>query len=120
MTICLSGLAVHFKLYPIIYTLPFFLATSDKKNVFSNLLDLFNAGRLRFILGFTAALTATCSLCYIAYGDDFVNETYLYHLTRKDIRHNFSAYFYMLYLTVEDDDIGINLLTFLPQVNGIR
>ena len=31
-------------------------------------------------------------------------------------RHNFSAYFYMLYLTVEEEDIGINLLTFVPQM----
>ena len=35
---------------------------------------------------------------------------------RKDSRHNFSVYFYMLYLTVGDDDIGLNILTFLPQV----
>ena len=27
-----------------------------------------------------------------------------------------SVYFYMLYLTVEYDDLGLNLLTFLPQV----
>lgn len=31
-------------------------------------------------------------------------------------RHNFSAYFYMLYLTVEEEDIGISLLTFVPQM----
>ena len=47
---------------------------------------------------------------------------YIYNLDhpsasfRKDSRHNFSVYFYMLYLTVGDDDIGLNVLTFLPQV----
>ena len=37
-------------------------------------------------------------------------------ISRKDSRHYFSVYFYMLYLTVGDDDIGLNILTFLPQV----
>jgi len=46
----------------------------------------------------------------------FVDEAYLHHITRRDTRHNFSVYFYMLYLTVEVDDIGLNLITFLPQV----
>ena len=40
----------------------------------------------------------------------------LRRIFRKDSRHNFSVYFYMLYLTVGDDDIGLNILTFLPQV----
>jgi len=31
-------------------------------------------------------------------------------------RHNFSVYFYMLYLTVDEDDLGISLVTFLPQL----
>ena len=33
-----------------------------------------------------------------------------------DFRHNFSVYFYMLYLTVDEDDLGISLITFLPQL----
>lgn len=50
-----------------------------------------------------AAVAATTFLalgygCYLAYGYDFLHETYLYHSGRKDPRHNFSVYFYNAYL----------------------
>ena len=85
---------------------------------------------MRLVSGTVFSLVTLTLLCHHLYGWQFIEETYLYHITRwillkyiiqrrifrKDSRHNFSVYFYMLYLTVGDDDIGLNILTFLPQV----
>ena len=108
------GAAVHVKIYPIIYSLAFYLAMSKHKGVYS-LVEV-NAARARFAVGALISLLPLTYIGYRLYGRAFIDEAYLYHLGRKDIRHNFSPYFYMLYLTVDEEDIGINLLTFVPQV----
>lgn len=111
--ICL-GLAIHFKIYPIIFSLPMFLALSNRPGIWGFL--QINAERFRLVTGTVTTLVFLTALGYFMYGMDFVNEAYLHHITRRDTRHNFSVYFYMLYLTVEDDDIGLNLIAFMPQL----
>ncbi|XP_040567561.1 LOW QUALITY PROTEIN: GPI mannosyltransferase 1 [Lepeophtheirus salmonis] len=114
----LSGIAfalsIHFKLYPIIYALSFYNVLTIGRG-WRSLFDV-NTARIRFVSGTVLTLILLTGFFYYIYGYDFLEHSYLYHLSRKDTRHNFSVYFYMLYLTVEEEDIGISLLTFIPQV----
>lgn len=55
-------------------------------------------------------------LCFYLYGWEFLHEALLYHLTRTDPRHNFSIYFYHIYLHYEHEfSILEKLISFLPQ-----
>lgn len=114
LTGILLGLAIHFKIYPIIFSLPMFLALTERRG----LRGLFhiNEARVRLVIGTVGTLAFVTALCFRLYGKQFIDEAYLHHITRRDTRHNFSVYFYMLYLTVEEDDIGLNLITFMPQL----
>lgn len=65
------------------------------------------------LLGF-GILTA---LCYHFYGMEYVQEAFLYHLERKDHRHNFSPYFYLFYTeAVMKLPPFLEMAVFIPQV----
>ncbi|KAL8518205.1 hypothetical protein ACS0TY_009540 [Phlomoides rotata] len=72
----------------------------------------------RVMFGFVSGSTflMLTGLCFHLYGWEFLNEALLYHLTRTDPRHNFSIYFYHIYLHYEDEfSIVEKLVSFLPQ-----
>lgn len=109
------GLAVHLKLYPIIYSLVFYTSISRSATLFQSLKP--NAGRMKLVVGFCLSLVMASSVSYYCYGWPFLHETYLYHVTRQDVRHNFSPYFYLLYLHGERDTAPmVALISFLPQL----
>ncbi|XP_046558873.1 LOW QUALITY PROTEIN: GPI mannosyltransferase 1-like [Haliotis rubra] len=137
------ALAVHFKIYPVTYALPLYLLLGkdfekDKVQRFPRskftqlkkrtkddvfvlkevLLDLVpNINRLVFALVGAVVLGGLTAVFYLWYGWEFLYETYLYHVVRQDTRHNFSPYFYMLYLMgVAPSSTWIKILAFLPQL----
>lgn len=114
------GLAVHMKIFPAIYTLSFLLLLDENysgKRPSSWWKNLLNGARVKFALISGAVFFAVSWLCYFQYGHEFIYNAYLYHVTRRDTRHNFSIYFYMLYLIQDSWHSSLlGLLTFVPQV----
>lgn len=107
----LHGVSVHFRLYPLMFSLPMFLSLC-KNNRF-----LPNRTQWKFIFSFASSIITLTVTGYYLYGFKFLYESFLYHLVRKDTRHNFSVYFYLLYLSASKPlDLIQKILTFLPQI----
>lgn len=123
----LYGLSVHMKIYPITYCLPIILvlrSTGPSRNngqwwqkILSFCSSFLNKELLLFAGVSAGVFFILTTFFYHIYGYQFLQETYLYHLTRRDIRHNFSPYFYMLYLTADSNwSWCLGLAVFLPQL----
>lgn len=116
----LYGFSVHFKLYPIIYAPAIALFINHRYCAkpyrrWYSLAELFNAPRVQFTLLSAASFVAPTAYYYFQYGWEFLWEAYLYHFARTDHRHNFSPYFYLLYLQPEQKT-AIGLAALIPQL----
>ncbi|EAT39321.1 AAEL008875-PA [Aedes aegypti] len=115
------GLSIHFRLYPIGFCLAFYLATLDKQLVtikdHIQAILMPNAKQLALVGGTITSIAVSTGVFYYLYGYQYLYEAILFHLVRKDTRHNFSLYFYQQYLS-SNFDISLleKLLTFLPQL----
>ncbi|XP_034562303.1 GPI mannosyltransferase 1 [Notolabrus celidotus] len=134
----LYGLSVHMKIYPITYALPIVLTLRNQKGTIEEddkglrwrwrwrwrwrrliqfIGSFLNKELLLFASVSGGVFCLLTGLFYNMYGWEFLHETYFYHLTRRDIRHNFSPYFYMLYLTADSSwSPLLGLAAFLPQL----
>ncbi|KAF7836192.1 GPI mannosyltransferase 1 isoform X1 [Senna tora] len=137
------GLIVHFRIYPIIYSIPILLvldpnffqsgqkpvlrdwsAVEGEKlkngnnscSLYNILKSIFTRDRLMFGLVSGVVFLICTGLFFHLYGWEFLHEALLYHLTRTDPRHNFSIYFYHIYLHYGNDISMVEkLISFLPQ-----
>ncbi|KAG0293408.1 hypothetical protein BGZ98_002184 [Dissophora globulifera] len=142
----LYGLSVHFKTYPIIYSIALLVMMDDsyagtasveseeekgrqsqredkraKDNIVvrtvKDLVGFITWRRVQFGLLSGGWFFLITGLMYYVYGYEFLFETYLYHVTRKDHRHNFSFWFYNIYLTfTSPTGTLVGVLTFVPQL----
>ena len=128
LALCL-GLAVHLRVYPVIYALPllFQIHYWSASGRGRHWLLLTGQQWLFGVLCF-ATFAAASALCYWAYGWDFLQHTYLYHLTRTDHRHNLSVYWYHLLLELWEQHsastplwhkLAATLASFVPQAAAI-
>ena len=90
------GLAIHFRLFPVIYALAFFLYCNQNRgsNLFSRDALLFTSFSL--LTFFAITLLAT-----LLYGCDVIQHAFLYHLSRVDFKHSYSLFFYPTYLSLQ-------------------
>lgn len=134
------GIAVHSKLYPIVYSLSFMtyftpqikLTTTRGESSTTILQQLFHfvltwAQRLLkpapivFFVSFMTTFILLTYLAYLWYGPISLEEGLLYHFSRVDHRHNYSMHWYWIYLGRARPDFRQNMaligrLLLLPQL----
>jgi phosphatidylinositol glycan class M len=99
------GLSVHLKIFPIIYCMTFYFtvdsngsAKSFCDRIFKN---FFTTNRIAFTVATVAAIVACTAVSYHLYGEEYLEHALIYHFKRKDHRHNFSVYWYLMYLNYD-------------------
>ncbi|MCP9261387.1 GPI mannosyltransferase 1 [Dirofilaria immitis] len=118
-------LAVQLKLYPIIYLPSIFLSLSNVSS-YCGWIDyvkrlISNVKGYIFILIFSSGFLSLVTIYYVLYGMSYIKEALFYHLYRTDTRHNFSPYFYILYLATNNMQLSrlISFCAFIPQASLI-
>ena len=115
------GIAVHAKLYPIIYSLSYVMAlaqpptptqeqqqhqqqgrtttTTTRKRIQQFIQSLMQPAPLLFAITSASVFVGTTALSIYLYGREALDEGLLYHFSRVDHRHNYSMHWYWIYLT---------------------
>ncbi|CAF0993269.1 unnamed protein product [Adineta steineri] len=104
----LLALATHFKIYPIIYSLALYFHIEHSSSL------KLTYRRFQLVISFILTTLILNGIFYYYYGYEYLHETYLYHIIRRDARHNFSPYFYITYLKPKHH--LLSFITFIPQL----
>ncbi|EPY31560.1 phosphatidylinositol glycan, class M [Strigomonas culicis] len=123
MAASMLGFAIHFKIYPIIYALPLVLGVWEHARGTTALSRAVHA--LPTVLGCgilcVVFFAVPTYLCYLLYGQQYLDEAFIYHVHREDHRHNFSPYWLLMYLNMGrrvlgvGEDYSAGLFAFIPQ-----
>jgi GPI mannosyltransferase 1 subunit M len=116
----LLGIAVHTKLFPVIFVPGLILYVWDQHHAYQPVKAV-----SALLFGTAASFLLLGAISYILYGWPFVQEAFLYHISRRDHRHNFSPYFYGIYLDMAQEYMNhggtavgslLDLVSFIPQI----
>ncbi|KAG2157250.1 glycosyltransferase family 50 protein [Suillus clintonianus] len=108
------GLSAHWKIYPIIYGVSCVSAITSQRAYgkgwgFAYLRHVVGRQALCFTLLSAGTFIVLGATCYAMWGYPFLYEAYLYHTDRRDHRHNFSPYFYLIYLTSGGNSVDLSI-----------
>ncbi|XP_036333384.1 GPI mannosyltransferase 1 [Rhagoletis pomonella] len=116
------GFAIHLRLYPLLFSLAYYLCLS--RSLTRSARDLLRQlifpsyKQVLLVVGTCVALFAVTGFFYFLYGWQYIYEAYLYHFVRRDVRHNFSLYFLVQYLSGNGTEMSLveKLLILAPQL----
>lgn len=132
----LLGFVIHLRIYPVIYVIPLccflcldcnsFCEHSKQQGNYGEwarrISNRFDWGKKLFtrlpeVLTLIISFLSFWMLCFVFFGSDFQNETYSYHVGRKDVRHNFSPMFYVEYIAPRRQlSTFYKIVSILPQI----
>lgn len=104
----LYGLLIHFRLYPVIFGLTLYIWINREKVLPRTNIWIFGSVTI-------AVNVALVLVFYAKFGQLFIDECFLYHLKRKDPRHNYSIF----WLTTVYDYFTNPSDLVLPNMNKI-
>lgn len=120
------GISVNLKIYPLIYSLAFYGFMINRRPYMLNQSRLFywiktikpSSSQIQFFT--TSALTFLSSsyISYYFYGEEYLEQSFYYHLKRVDLQHNFSIYFYLFRLFPQHQDT-LSRWAFVIQALGV-
>lgn len=107
----LHGVSIHYRLYPLVLSIAMYFSLQMPNRIFVNI------NQFKFIFTCVLSLTILTAVSYYFYGYKFIYESLIYHVIRKDTRHNFSIFFYPLYLSVNNSYLQIfRIFNNIPQL----
>lgn len=119
------ALAVHVKIYPVIYGISVLAHLANyRRHVLALLCGIkkpstYDVWRLGLVFGVCAAgfYFMLMTFAWGIWGQPYIRHALLYHLVRQDHRHNFSVYFLPTYLSLDNSLSSVwSMLSFLPQL----